>query len=236
MTDKMPKHIAIVMDGNGRWAEAQGLSRNAGHKAGVQTVRTIVEACAKKGVEALTLFTFGLENQKRPKLEVKLLMELFLSALKKYLKELEGHQVRFRVIGDYHLAGKKVAAEIEASMARTVNNTGMTLNLAFFYSGRWDLTNACQQLIADGTTEVTEDLLAKKLALADLPEPDLFIRTSGAQRLSNFLLWQLAYTELYFAELHWPAFTEEELDKAIHYFQGVTRKFGKTAQQLLEEE
>ena len=240
--EKIPRHVAIIMDGNGRWAEHRGLPRFAGHKAGVETVRSIVQLSGELGIKALTLFAFSSENWRRPKKEVGLLMDLFLTALEREVGKLHESSVRVRVIGDVSAFPKKLQQRIQDSMLKTRNNTGLTLNIAANYGGKWDITQAVRKLaekVADGSLscdEIDETLIEQNLSLNDLPEPDLFIRTGGEQRISNFLIWQLAYTELYFTHTLWPDFNREEYHKAIQSFASRQRRFGHTGAQILEME
>lgn len=234
----IPNHIAIIMDGNGRWAQKRKLSRHAGHKAGVESVRLIIEACVKRKVQVLTLFAFSSENWKRPKKEVSLLMELFLVSLQREIGKLHDNNICIRFIGDRLAFSENLISQIGSAEKLTRDNTGLVLVIAVNYGGRWDISQAVQQvaeLVLSGeiTPEaVTPDLIGRYVCLADLPEPDLFIRTSGEQRISNYLLWQLAYTELYFTDTHWPDFNEQMLDLAIQEFNQRQRRFGKTQEQL----
>lgn len=236
----LPRHIAIIMDGNGRWAKKRHLPRSAGHKAGFDAVRDVAKACVEKKIEALTLFAFGNENWRRPEQEVSFLMNLFLGALERETKKLHKENIQLRIIGDHNRFDKKLQEQIVAAEKLTANNTGLKLVIAASYSGRWDITNAVQsiaQQIEEGkltSKNISSELIQNHLALADLPEPDLFIRTSGEQRISNFLLWQLAYTELYFTEVYWPDFNAAELEKALAFFANRERRFGFTSEQLQE--
>ncbi len=238
MTDSLPRHVAIIMDGNGRWAKGRKLPRIAGHRAGVDIVRKTVRACGKKGIEVLTLFAFSSENWRRPKREVALLMELFVRALQQEVKSLNKNNVRLRMIGDMTALPQKLQKLISKSEELTKNNSGLTLVIAANYGGRWDMTQAAQQLakkVTDGEIsldEITEEMIQQYTSIGDLPEPDLFIRTGGEQRISNYLLWQLAYTELYFTEKLWPEFGEDDFDAAIASFASRQRRFGKTGEQV----
>ncbi|MBI1421971.1 MAG: isoprenyl transferase [Gammaproteobacteria bacterium] len=240
--EKLPRHVAIIMDGNGRWAEHRNLPRFAGHRAGVETVRSIVQMSGELGIEALTLFAFSSENWRRPKKEVGLLMDLFLSALEREVKKLHETGVRLRIIGDVSAFPKKLQQRIQDSMDKTRDNKGLTLNIAANYGGKWDIAQAARKLaeqVAAGTLnpqDIDESRLAEHLSLSELPEPDLFIRTGGEQRISNFLIWQLAYTELYFTHILWPDFSREEYAKAIQSFASRQRRFGQTGAQILELE
>jgi undecaprenyl diphosphate synthase len=240
--ERLPRHVAIIMDGNGRWAEHRNLPRFAGHRAGVETVRRIVQMSAELGIEALTLFAFSSENWRRPKKEVGLLMDLFLSALEREVKKLHETGVRLRIIGDISAFPKKLQQRIHDSMEKTRDNRGLTLNIAANYGGKWDITQAVRTLaaqVAAGTLapqDIDESRIAEHLSLSTLPEPDLFIRTGGEQRISNFLIWQLAYTELYFTHILWPDFEREEYAKAIQSFASRQRRFGQTGAQILEME
>jgi undecaprenyl diphosphate synthase len=235
---RMPRHVAIIMDGNGRWAQQRYLPRTAGHRAGVTAVRKVVEHCVEKGVQALTLFAFSSENWRRPQEEVSVLMDLFLSTLGRETEKLHENRVRLRVIGDRSAFSPQLQEKIAASEALTAGNSGMSLIVAANYGGRWDIVNAMRTLarqVADGSLrseELTEDLLARHVSLADLPEPDLFIRTGGDQRISNFMLWQLAYTELYFTPLLWPEFDAAAFTQALDSFAGRQRRFGYTGDQI----
>jgi len=238
--EKLPRHVAIIMDGNGRWAEHRNLPRFAGHRAGVETVRRIVQMSAELGIEALTLFAFSSENWRRPKKEVGLLMDLFLSALEREVKKLHDTGVRLRVIGDISAFPKKLQQRIQTAMDKTGDNQGLTLNIAANYGGKWDITQAVRKLaerVEQGqlrSQDIDEASIGAQLCLNDLPEPDLFIRTGGEQRISNFLIWQLAYTELYFTHILWPDFDHEEYAKALQSFAARQRRFGQTGAQILE--
>jgi undecaprenyl diphosphate synthase len=235
---KIPQHIAIIMDGNGRWAQLIGKKRVAGHKAGVESVKTTVASAAKHGVKALTLFAFSSENWQRPAQEVNALMELFLLTLKREVKQLHKHNIRLRVIGEKSAFSQEIQQSIAKAEALTANNTALQLNIAANYGGRWDIVQAAQQLaqqVAVGDLrpeQITEELFNQAVSLDNLPAPDLCIRTAGEQRISNFLLWQFAYTEFYFSPLLWPDFREEALGDAIADFSGRQRRFGKTSEQV----
>lgn len=234
----LPRHVAIIMDGNGRWARKRMLPRHAGHREGVKAVRRIVEACKSKGVEALTLFAFSSENWRRPAKEVGLLMELFLHTLKKEVNRLDRNGVRLRFIGDRSAFGEKLRHLMAAAETQTETNTELTLCIAANYGGRWDITQAARHLaqqVAAGelaVEDLDEALIAAQLSLADLPEPDLFIRTGGEERISNFLLWQLAYTECYFTDTLWPDFDTKAFETALSSFAGRQRRFGRTGDQV----
>lgn len=221
---KLPRHIAIVMDGNGRWAKKRGLPRLAGHKAGGEAAKEIIKACSEKGIEVLTLFAFGTENWNRPAEEVDNLMKLFFDVLQKNTKDLHKYNVQLRIIGDCTKLSKKLQDKIVSVQQETANNSGLKLNAAINYSGRWDIWQAIKKLLQKG--EVTLENFQSLLCLHDLPEPDLFIRTSGEQRISNFLLWQLAYTELYFTDVLWPDFKTQALDEALLAYSKRERRFG----------
>jgi len=233
-----PKHVAIIMDGNGRWAKKRGLPRFAGHKFGVESVRKVVSACGDHGVEVLTLFAFSSENWRRPEKEVGVLMELFLTALKHEVKKLNRNNVRLRVVGGLEAFSDKLRARITEAEEMTAGNSGLTLVICANYGGRWDIMQATQRLYADvaagkkAISEITENDISQYLCLADLPEPDLFIRTGGEERISNFLLWQLAYTELYFTETLWPDFDKAAFADALLSFAGRQRRFGRTGEQV----
>jgi undecaprenyl diphosphate synthase len=235
---KIPRHVAIIMDGNGRWAESRNLPRVAGHRAGVETVRNIVKLSGEYGVEALTLFAFSSENWRRPKKEVSLLMELFLTALDREVGKLHNNNVQLRVIG--HKAGfpAKLQRRIVDAERLTADNTGLKLSIAANYGGHWDMAEAAKALarqVARGELDpdaITPEHIGEQIALNDLPEPDLFIRTGGEQRISNFLIWQLAYTELYFTDTLWPDFDAEPYLEALHSFATRQRRFGHTGEQI----
>ena len=238
----LPRHIAIIMDGNGRWAKKRLLPRHAGHRAGVETVRRVLTLCAEKGVEVLTLFTFSSENWRRPKEEVSLLMSLFMMALKREVKILHKNNVRLRIIGAPNAFPEKLQKLISNAEILTKDNTGITLVIAANYGGRWDIVNTAKHLtqkVLDGTLQVediNESLFRQHLSLGDLPEPDLFIRTGGEQRMSNFLIWQLAYTELYFTDTLWPDFDKAAFQEALDSFASRERRFGRTSEQVQEEQ
>jgi len=236
--NELPCHVVIVMDGNGRWAKKRLLPRTAGHHAGVKTTRKIVEQCALKKIKALTIFAFSSENWRRPEQEVSSLMELFMSALQTEVKSLHEQQVRVRFIGDTSAFSQKLQDKILQTMQLTGHNTGLQLNIAVNYGGRWDIAQACKKIaekIQSGelhSDNVDAQLVNEHVCLADLPEPDLFIRTGGEQRISNFLIWQMAYTELYFTDLLWPDFDSQAFDDAIAWFASRQRRFGKTGEQV----
>lgn len=237
---KIPKHIAIIMDGNGRWAQKQGKTRVVGHKSGVESVRSSVATARKLGVKALTLFAFSSENWQRPEAEVSVLMELFMLVLNREVKRLHKNDIRFQVIGDISRFSGKLQQKIKAAEELTENNTGMVLSVAANYGGRWDIAHAAKQLaqqVVSGDLEIeqiTEQSLQSHTCLAHLPELDLMIRTGGDHRISNFLLWQAAYAELYFTETLWPDFDEEQMMAAIDDFTQRERRFGKTGEQVKE--
>ncbi|MEJ2761280.1 MAG: isoprenyl transferase [Gammaproteobacteria bacterium] len=234
----LPQHIAIIMDGNGRWAAQRGLPRAAGHKAGVKTLRRVVEDCAQRGIGYLTVFAFSSENWQRPRQEVQLLLDLFISSLEEQVDDLHAHGVRLVFIGERSAFPSKLQDAIARSEAKTAGNTGLALNVAANYGGRWDITRACREILAevlDGRLPpetVDEDVFARHLNLAGLPEPDLFIRTGGERRISNYLLWQLAYSELYFCDALWPDFTPAVLEAALAWYAGRQRRFGRIEEQL----
>jgi undecaprenyl diphosphate synthase len=234
----MPRHLAIIMDGNGRWAKKRGLPRYAGHPAGVEAVRRVVEACVERKIPVLTLFAFSSENWRRPRKEVNLIMDLFIRSLKKEVKRLHRNQVRLKVIGDRSAFSKKLQDQIADAEDQTESNQGLLLQVAANYGGRWDITQATRQLaqrVEAGeitAADIDEQALQQHLSFAGVPEPDLFIRTGGEKRISNFLLWQCAYTELYFTELLWPDFDLQALEAAIHDFAGRQRRFGRTGEQV----
>ncbi len=231
-TSALPRHVAIVMDGNGRWARKRLMPRGIGHKAGVDALVSVVQACADRGVEYLTVFAFSSENWKRPEEEVSGLMSLLLVALSKHLTKLKADGVRIRIAGDLSTVADKIRNALLEAQANTAENSRLTLTVAFNYGGRWDIVQACQRAVADGASgaELTESLLSKYMAMSYAPDPDLFIRTGGEVRLSNFLLWQSAYAELYFTDCLWPDFDAVELDKALQEFARRERRFGDVGQ------
>ena len=230
----VPRHIAIIMDGNGRWAKRRLMPRVAGHRKGVEALRGVIRACAERGVSHLTVFAFSSENWRRPQEEVTLLMELFMRALENEVARLHENNIRFRVIGDLSGFSERIQALIRDAEALTRNNTRLTFTVAANYGGRWDIVQAVKKLMASGLAveDVNEAALVRQLSMADMPEPDLFIRTGGEQRISNFLLWQLAYTELYFTEALWPDFDAVSLDEAIASYRARERRFGRTSEQV----
>ncbi|KPJ95618.1 MAG: hypothetical protein AMJ55_03465 [Gammaproteobacteria bacterium SG8_15] len=238
----LPRHIAIIMDGNGRWAKNRLMPRFAGHKAGVEAVRSVVENCARKGVEVLTLFAFSSENWRRPAKEVGLLMDLLHSALGREVKRLKENNVQLRFIGDRSAFSEKLQSRLRDGEQETRDNTGLTLVVALNYGGMWDIAHAARLIasrVKDGQVDVQgvdEEMFATYLSVSDLPNPDLFIRTGGEMRISNFLLWQLAYTELYFTETLWPDFNEQTLNEALASFARRQRRFGRTSEQVEQEQ
>ena len=237
-SSKAPRHLAIIMDGNGRWASRRLLPRFAGHKAGVETVKDVVRACAEKGIEVLTLFAFSSENWRRPQEEVGLLMGLFISALEQQVKKLHENNIRLRIIGDRTAFSRTLQERIEEAESLTASNSGLNLVIAANYGGRWDITQAARTVatrVQEGELEaphITPELIQSLLSLSDLPEPDLFIRTGGEKRVSNFLLWQLAYTELYFTDVLWPDFDRQAFEGALASYATRQRRFGRTAEQV----
>ncbi|UOO82281.1 isoprenyl transferase [Uruburuella testudinis] len=229
---QIPRHIAVIMDGNGRWAKKRFLPRVMGHKRGLNALENMVKRCAGLGVRYLTVFAFSTENWRRPEEEVSFLMGLFLQALQKQVQRLHENNMRLKVIGDRSRFGADIVQGIEAAEALTAANSGLTLTIAADYGGRWDILQAANKLVQAGATEITEAALAQHLMLAGAPEPDLFIRTGGETRISNFMLWQLAYTEFYFTDTLWPDFGDEQVDAAIASFQTRERRFGRTSEQL----
>jgi undecaprenyl diphosphate synthase len=230
----LPRHIAIIMDGNGRWAKKRLLPRVAGHRKGLEAVRETVSNCAELGVEYLTLFAFSTENWRRPQDEVSFLMDLFLRVLESEVERLDRNRIRLKVIGSRERFAPQLAERIAAAEEKTAGNDGLTLTIAADYGGRWDILQAVNRLHAEGVETISEADLAGRLSMAYAPEPDLFIRTGGETRISNFLLWQLAYAELYFTDLLWPDFNRAALDAAIASFQKRERRFGRTSEQLPE--
>jgi undecaprenyl diphosphate synthase len=232
----IPRHIAIIMDGNGRWATSRFLPRVAGHAKGVEMLRDVVEACAVRGVEYLTLFAFSSENWRRPADEVSVLMRLFMTALEREVAKMHANGIRLKVVGDLARFDQRLQQMIASAERRTANNTALTVTICANYGGRWDIMQAIGKmtLANPGETSFTEEQLEPHLAMAYAPEPDLFIRTGGEERISNFLLWQLAYSELYFTDTYWPDFNASELDRAIASFANRERRFGRTSAQLVE--
>jgi undecaprenyl diphosphate synthase len=228
----IPKHIAIVMDGNGRWAQARGEPRTAGHRAGIEPVRMCIRECAERGVEALTLFAFSSENWRRPETEVTTLMSLFVEMLDREVEELHAKAVRLRIIGNRQRLSVRLQQRIAAAELRTVGNTGLRLQVAVSYGGRWDIVEAARAIARDCASgalradEIDEDMLGERMQLAGLPDPDLFIRTGGEVRVSNFLLWNIAYAELHFSDVLWPDFQVNELEAALGDFDRRQRRFG----------
>ena len=235
---EVPRHVAIIMDGNGRWAKQRHLPRFAGHKRGVEAVRAIVKACAERGVGYLTLFAFSSENWRRPADEVALLMQLFIGALENEVKKLHRNGIRLRVVGDTRRFDARIQALIAEGEQLTAGNTGLTLTIAANYGGRWDILQAVSRLTKENPSQLKDEIreadLAPYLSMSYAPEPDLFIRTGGEQRVSNFLLWQLAYTELHFMDTLWPDFDAAALDGAFASYRKRERRFGRTSEQLEE--
>ncbi len=235
---RIPQHVAIIMDGNGRWARQQNKPRHAGHRAGVESVRSTIEACVERGIGALTLFAFSSENWRRPRSEVDLLMELFVSALSREVKRLEKNSIRLRVIGDTSAFPSKLQQRIADAEQRTRGNDRLILQVAANYGGRWDIAQAARQLAAEAAAgtlspdQIDEQRFATATSFSDIPDPDLFIRTGGEQRISNFLLWHCAYSELYFTPVLWPDFDKAEFGRAIEDFARRERRFGQTGEQL----
>ena len=236
-----PRHIAIIMDGNGRWAQKRFMPRAVGHQAGVKAVRKIVEYCAKHKVEVLTLFAFSSENWRRPEAEVALLMALFMASLQREINKLDRNNIRLRFIGDRTAFSDKLQQKMAEGEAQTQGNTALTVVVAANYGGHWDMCQAFQKVaekMATGELKnqaISEQLINQHLATADLPDHDLFIRTGGEQRVSNFMLWQLAYTELYFTATLWPDFDQNSLEDAIKSFKSRQRRFGHTSEQVLNK-
>ena len=238
--NRIPEHIAVIMDGNGRWATERGKERSYGHQAGVETVRRITSECTRLGVKYLTLYTFSTENWNRPADEVAALMGLVLTALEDEL--FMKNDVRFQVIGDIDRLPEVVQDKLQETIDHTANNTAMTMTIALSYSSRWEITRAVKNistLVAEGklkTEDITEELISRNMTTNFMPDPDLLIRTGGELRISNYLLWQIAYSELYFCDTYWPDFAEEDLHKAIASYQNRQRRFGKTEEQVESEE
>jgi undecaprenyl diphosphate synthase len=234
----VPTHVAVIMDGNGRWAKQRGKPRHSGHRAGVGAVRATVEAAAERGVRYLTLFAFSSENWKRPQEEVKSLMSLFVEALRREVAELHRNNVKLKFVGALEQLSDALRGKIEAAEQKTAGNTGLTLHIAVAYGGRWDITKAVRTLVSraqageitDG--DVDEQAIADELQLGGMPDPDLLIRTGGEQRISNFLLWNLAYAELWFTDVLWPDFGKEQFDTALADFASKQRRYGHTGDQV----
>ncbi len=238
---ELPGHIAIIMDGNGRWARHRGKTRIEGHVAGVDAVRDVVEACAQLGIRYLTLFTFSTENWKRPEKEISALMQLLIRVLRKEANELFSNNVRLNVIGNLERLPEKVRTILRDTMKLTRDNTGLTLSIALSYSGKWDILQACRTMANEisagrlSAEDVSEEVLESYLSTRGIPDPELLIRTSGEFRISNFLLWQSAYSEIYFTTTYWPDFRRKQLYDAIRDFQHRERRFGLTSEQLQEK-
>ena len=233
-----PRHVAVIMDGNGRWAARRALPRHLGHRAGVKAVRAAVEGCARRGVEALTLFAFSSEDGGRPQEEISRLMELFVEAMEREVDELDRNGIRLRFVGDLSRLKPHLRDGIAAAEARTAANRRMTVYVAVSFGGRWDIVEAARRLAVEAAAgrldpaSIDESTFGAALALGDAPEPDLFIRTGGEQRVSNFLLWHLAYTELYFCDTLWPDFGDAELERAFRHYAGRQRRYGLTEGQV----
>jgi len=238
--ENVPGHVAIIMDGNGRWATDKGLPRAAGHKAGITALREIVKYSVRSGIQFLTVYAFSSENWRRPGKEVTLLIELFMQALKEEIAELVINNVKLSFIGDMSVFPDTLQAAIIAAEDKTRANTGLNLFIAANYGGRWEIVAACKQLLDKALSEnktdipLSENMLSEYLGMSAHPAPDLFIRTGGEKRISNFLLWQLAYTELYFTDVYWPDFTNDEFNKALSWYTGRQRRFGQTPEQIAE--
>lgn len=239
-TASLPQHIAIIMDGNGRWAKQRFMPRIAGHRAGVESARQVVKHCAKRNIKVLSLFAFSSENWARPAQEVGYLMDLFLTGLEREVNMLHENQVQLRFIGDRSRFSDKLRGKIAEVEGLTRANTGMVLIIAADYGGKWDICQAVQTVASSvlagelSAADITPDKIAQHLSFADLPDPDLFIRTSGELRISNFMLWQLAYSELYFTPTLWPDFDEQALEKALAHYANRERRFGHSSEQLNE--
>lgn len=239
---EIPIHIAIIMDGNGRWAQRRNLPRVAGHREGVESVRDMVEVCGQLGVKYLTLYAFSTENWKRPKEEISMLMRLLMKALRDETDKLHRNNVRVRTIGDISKMPVEVQNELLDAIVKTQNNTGLNLLLALSYSGRWDIMQAVKKISSEikrgalSEDSINEDLVTKYLSTQGIPDPDLLVRTSGEFRVSNFLLWQLAYSEIYITDLNWPEFRRDELYRAITEYQKRERRFGLTSNQIKQKQ
>ena len=235
---QVPEHVAIIMDGNGRWAQQRGQARHTGHKAGVESVRSTIESCIRHGVKVLTLFAFSSENWRRPKAEVNMLMELFMTALSREVKRMQNNNIRLRIIGDVSAFPDKLQKKIVAAEKETEGNDVLVLQIAANYGGRWDVTQAARRLaekVANGEIrpeQIDESLMAGETSFSDVPDPDLFIRTGGDLRISNFLLWHCAYSELYFTPTLWPDFDAAAFEDALSEFARRQRRFGQTGDQV----
>ncbi len=233
--NRIPEHVAIIMDGNGRWAESQGKQRFEGHQEGVVSVKSVVEAASEIGVKHLTLYAFSTENWNRPKEEIEALMSLLVSTLKSEVFDLSKNNIRLNAIGDLNSLPETVQEELQEAIEETSNNTGLTIHIALSYSSRWEIKNAVSCILKDfknKDVEITDELISDYLTTKNTPDPDLLIRTSGEYRISNFLLWQIAYSELYFTNTYWPDFRKEAFFEAINDYQKRERRFGKTSAQL----
>ena len=237
-TDKVPKHVAIIMDGNGRWAEKRGNSRIFGHQHGVESGRVSIKAAAQIGVKYLTIYAFSTENWNRPKFEVEALMTLLVNVIKNETQELNKNNVRLKIIGDRDSLPPKVKKETDLIVEKLSKNTGLTVVMALSYSSRWEIINAVKSIVGDvkkgkiDTQDISQELFDSYLATSEIPDPELLIRTSGEARISNFLLWQIAYTELYFTSVLWPDFSDVDFYEAICNYQQRERRFGKTSEQI----
>lgn len=232
----IPRHVAVIMDGNGRWAKKRFMPRVMGHKRGLDTLEEMCRVCSHLGVEYLTVFAFSTENWRRPEDEVSFLMGLFLTALEKKVAKMHQNGLRVKVIGNREHFSQAIQEGIAKAEALTANNKGLTLTIAADYGGKWDIVQAANAVLAEGKTEITEADLSAKLMLAEAPEPDLFIRTGGETRISNFMLWQMAYAEFYFTDVLWPDFDEAEIHRAFASFTQRERRFGRTSEQLPVEQ
>jgi undecaprenyl diphosphate synthase len=241
LNQNIPHHVAIVMDGNGRWAERRGLPRIEGHRAGVEAVKGVVQCCLEKGISVLSLFAFSSENWQRPEMEVEFLMQLFINALEGEVDSLDEQCIALRFTSERSKLSTPLQAQMEAAETRTSNNQKLILNIAVNYSGKWDILQSVKKIarqIAEGEMkeeDLTESLFDNTLATSGLRDPDLLIRTSGEQRISNFFLWQIAYTELYFTDTHWPDFSSQSFEDALESYCHRERRFGQTSTQLLEK-
>lgn len=238
---ELPRHVAVIMDGNGRWAQQKGLMRTEGHREGIESVRDIVKAASQIGVQYLTLYAFSIENWKRPHTEVNVLMKLLEHYLKQEIEELHENNVRMKSIGKLSSLPKSVQSQLHSAIEKTKENEGLTLTLALSYGGRWDIVRAVQMIALDvrrgrvSPEDISEELFSEYLTTKDIPDPDFLIRSSGEFRLSNFLLWEMAYGEIYISEKFWPEFRRDELYRALQSYQSRERRFGRTSSQLSDE-
>lgn len=233
-----PKHVAVIMDGNGRWANRRGMRRTEGHKQGVVAVRELIKNAGEAGISQLSLFAFSSENWRRPALEVRLLMQLLSNTLENEVDGLHQNGIRLKILGDLERFDSRVGQMVRSAESLTADNQAMNLNIAINYGGRWDIISALQRVVKEGYSadEITEETLSRALSTRGIPDPDLFIRTGGEQRISNFMIWQLAYTELFFTDTLWPDFGKSDLESALQWYRGRERRFGRISEQVAKGE